>query len=175
MSNISVHNLAESFQVGSVHYNWQGIGTPKNAGARDAFLSSEYVVLMKPETFLALATPTLFPTARGLSAIMKEAAEICPPFLRIYLNDNDEKLHPRIIGHEGRNRARAASMIDGDNALIPVFIATNRSISPELFQTLANGIWRENKGRKLSGELFDTFFYDEQEWSVPRGKEASLD
>jgi len=101
--------------INNINWNNEGIGS--TSIQRDIGYFG-YSIRMKPVEFLALADKASFyKSADSLKTLMENGEEIAPCFLNVDWINNCWK----VIGHEGRNRAYAASQLFPTNN-IPIHI-----------------------------------------------------
>lgn len=146
-------NVDGSFVVGDVKFdNENGMGaTPNsaNVGYRGA------VVWMKPSVFRSLALAAdRSDTSPGMVKKMKAGAAIAVPWLDIdVIGDPKAPTAVKVTGHEGRARADAFKVINGD---IPMPVQLQllgiraRHLSPEFFKWIEeNGLTAEHSDAKV--------------------------
>jgi hypothetical protein len=121
-------------------------------------------VLMRPSTFLKLATPIDSPVSQ--SAIAQHIAAgggIGAPFLDITIppewdHGGFESSYARVVGHEGRNRMLAILEVEGDEPvevhLFPRGGLRRRDLTPDIIEAMNSGMGRQ-AGGFLTGPLFE--------------------
>ena len=83
---------------------------------------ADLLVAMRPDTFLALASPLPMPrpSRAWITAHLAAGRPVCPPMLRVWLPPRPVGT-PAVVAHDGRHRALALRAIVGE-AFIPVQI-----------------------------------------------------
>lgn len=136
------------YRIGDITFSAsKGLGSvPSNANV----WYEGFVALMKPSTFLQLATDDeghQEPTSRELEKLAKEGYAIGIPFLIIRFDPDGTQL-PRITGHEGRGRMRMVRRMLG-NVPIPVHFflrdgMRSRHLTPEHIDEVKLGIYAQD-------------------------------
>ena len=123
-------------------------------------------VMMKPSTFLKLATPLSREYAKsvdGLKQHMQQGGSVASPWFNVEIpktwHQNDLSLSAQVEGHEGRNRMMAIQEMYGD---VPVEVhlffrggLRARDIKPDYIQKLNSGMYAEQTDNLILGPLFN--------------------
>lgn len=93
---------------------------------------------------------------------------IAPAYLNVRLNDKDnDRGAATILGHEGRNRARALSLLQPDKPL-PVLINVHNKdgMTLDKFAEISASAERESHSQLIRGPLFKCFFHAGKRYGV---------
>jgi hypothetical protein len=152
------------FRYGKILFdNEKGLGnTPMGQNIE----YSGAVAWMRPRHFLDLAMPAYrMDDARKIADLIKEGQAIAVPFLMLNMNGDPESPEQVwVTGHEGRARATACYLIQGQEH-IPVQMTfaglRARHLSPEFFQWIAdNGICPEGTRGSPRRQHFKVWYWN---------------
>lgn len=153
-------NLRKLFEV--------NIDNIKGAGAVPNNQDVDYFgmrVMMKPSTFLALASPLSGDHNKELEQYIKDGGAIGAPFLSISYppewEEGDFSSQPaKVVGHEGRNRMHSVLAAEGDAPIeTHLFFGSgtrSRHLTDDIKKMLNQQLKAQGSDKIIQGPLFKT-------------------